>query len=507
MPGAERRQRAWLPRGLRARLTLWVAAVLLVCGGIGSAVVYRSTGARLRAQIEGELSRQQAQLARSISRIPDPSPDRVALATARYVHALGYSPRSLLLFALVPGHAPVSNHPELFDHSRADPGETVLDQARENQQVAHLETARLGFSTLKVPDVGDVRVLERAQLVGAVRVLAAAGEPLVLVSEAQRGVARAMLLAGGVLLALALIASYLAGSLVSAPLRRMAAVAARIDAGELAPRMHSTGKEGTEVQVLAVTFNHMLERLQAAFGAQREFLADASHELRTPLTVMRGQLEVLAAQESPDPGEVHRVGSILQEQVSRITRLVEDLLLLARSEGSDFVRLQRFELREYLERLWEGLSATAQRRFELGPIPAGHLLADPDRVAQALSNLVRNAIQHTGPDGLVRLETQALSGGQVRFWIIDDGPGIPPGEQELVFERLYRTDSSRSRAGGGAGLGLSIVRAIAEAHAGRARMTVAAGSVGTCAELVLPGFQSAEVPPALEVPAATLGPR
>ncbi len=139
--------------------------------------------------------------------------------------------------------------------------------------------------------------------------------------------------------------------------------------------------------------------------------------------------------------------------------------------------------------LWDGVSLTADRRFELGPIANGTLDADPDRLAQALRNLARNAIEHTDrplrprPPG-----RQPGSANRIRFVVLDDGPGIPAGERERVFERFHRTDSGRGRGTGGAGLGLAIVRAIAEAHRGTVRVRDPHNGRGAEIELVLPGF-------------------
>ena len=141
--------------------------------------------------------------------------------------------------------------------------------------------------------------------------------------------ARAFILAGILTFAGAVLASYLIGTRVSRPLRRMAAVATRVDAGDLHPRIHDEAAQGDEVRVLAVAFNHMLDRLTDAFACQRAFVADASHELRTPLTVIRGQLEVLAGQRNPSGDEVRRVEALVQAEIARISRLVDDLLLLA----------------------------------------------------------------------------------------------------------------------------------------------------------------------------------
>jgi two-component system, OmpR family, sensor kinase len=238
----------------------------------------------------------------------------------------------------------------------------------------------------------------------------------------------------------------------------------------------------------------MLDRLSAAFAGQRAFVADASHELRTPLTVIRGQLEVLAAQPDPPLEEVRRVERLVQAEVSRITRLVDDLLLLAKSEETQFLHVQAIDVRPYIADLWDGMSLTAKRRFELSEIPAGTLHADPDRLAQALRNLARNAIEHTAnPDGLVRLDVEQIATDRVRFAVADDGPGIPPDQRELIFDRFHRTDSARDRASGGTGLGLAIVRAIVLAHSGR----VAAGERpggGAKVELELPGFTASRSP-------------
>jgi signal transduction histidine kinase len=291
--------------------------------------------------------------------------------------------------------------------------------------------------------------------------------------------------------AIVLLVSWLAAARVTAPLRRLAGVAARVDAGDLAPRMPRGAGQTGEVEVLAEAFNHMLDRLAHAFASQREFVANASHELRTPLTVIRGQLEVLAAQPDPAPAEIRRVEALVQAEIGRMSRLVEDLLVLAQAERSDFLRTQPISLEPFVTELWDGLSLTAERRFELSEVPAGTLQGDPDRLAQALRNLGRNAIEHTQPEaGLVRLEVEALPGGRIKFAVIDDGPGIPPDQRQRVFGRFYRVDPGRAGSAGGAGLGLAIVRAIASAHDGEVQAVDPRSEQGARIELVLPGFSA-----------------
>lgn len=477
------------PSGLRWRLTAWVAAVMLLSAAAVFVVVYQDTGSQLRGQINRDVTGDANQLSQSLTQLRGTTPSQIAAAATRYMRAQPYKATSTLQFVLLSGAPTASNHPELFGAKEPEPGETTAEQARENSEGEKLMVAHTGYSTQIVPDVGKVLIFERAVDLGAARGVVGAGEPLATVERAQHGVARAFVLAGAAALALAAIASFIAGARVSAPLRRMATVAARVDAGDLHPRMEISAGSGHEVRVLGEAFNHMLDRLADAFVSQREFVADASHELRTPLTVMRGQLEVLAAQTAPSEAEVHRVERLVQAEITRISRLVDDLLVLAQAEQRDFLRRESIDVRTFVAELWDGVRLTADRKFELGQVPDGRLTADPDRLAQALRNLLRNAVEHTAEEqGLVRMEVRALPSGRISFAVLDDGPGIPIEQRERVFRRFHRTDHARTRSAGGAGLGLAIVQAIAEAHGGQARAGVPRAGAGALVEIVLPGF-------------------
>ncbi len=457
-------------------------------------VVYTDTGTELRAQIDEDIAGDTTQFGQALRMHAGQSADQLAGDAAAYVRAQPYPVSSTLLFVLVPGARAAFNHPEVLGQAVPDEQESATQQAAERQEGSRLLTGHLGYTVQRVPDVGAMRVFERSLSIGPVHVVVGAGEPLATVGRAQHSVARTFVLAGALTLALALLASYLAGARVSAPLRRMASVATRVDAGELEPRMQVPAGRG-EVQVLADAFNNMLDRLTGELKGQRQFIADASHELRTPITVIRGQLEVLAAQENPSAAEVRRAEEHVLREITRITRLIDDLLLLAQAEHTDFLRPERIELPTFVQQLWDGISLTAARRFELGPVPPGTLIADPDRLAQALRNLAHNAIAQTSEhSGVVALEVDQPAPGEIRFSVIDDGPGIPVAERERVFERFHRTDPARSRSRGGAGLGLAIVRAIAEAHHGEVHaVEPVQGAGGARIELVLPGFQSVAV--------------
>jgi len=480
-------------RGLRWRLAAWVVAVVVISSGIAFFAVYRGTGSQLRNQIDHELAGDTHEMGHVLTGTGG-SPSQVAAAAGRYVNGQPFSASSTVLFAVVPGQAVQTNTPELFARTRPDDGETTSEQDTENQVAGRLLKAPIGYTTLHLVDVGELRLLKRVvALKGGLHVTVGVGESLASVTHAQRGVAAAFILAAAAALLVALLGALVIGSRFSGPLRRMAAVAARVDAGDLHPRIHDVGRPGDEVAVLADSFNHMLDRLSDAFAGQREFIADASHELRTPLTVIRGQLEVLAAQRRPSPEEVRRVEGLVQAEISRVARLVDDLLLLAQAEQTEFLRVQPIDLRSFVAELWDGMSLIADRDFELESVPAGTLHADPDRLAQVLRNLIGNAIEHTAPGtGRVRLRVRqppGPAGDRISFLVEDDGPGIAADQRERVFDRFHRTDAARDRASGGAGLGLAIVRAIAEAHGG----WVAAGPAtdglrGACLTIELPGF-------------------
>jgi len=494
--------------GLRWRVAAWAVVVILLCLGIAFVAVYRGTGSQLRGQIDSEIAGDSADLAHALNASGAGSATKLSAVAGAYIRGRPFSSSSTLMFVTVAGRATTTNRPELFRADVPDNGENISQQERENHLSAALLTAPAGLSTLLLPDVGNLRVLTRRFVVRGgrgvpVAVRTGVGEPLASVSRAQDGVARAFILGGVLAIVGALLGGLVLGSRTSRPLRRMAAVAERVDAGDLQPRIHLPGGAAAEVTVLALAFNHMLDRLRVAFASQREFVADASHELRTPLTVIRGQLEVLAEGPAPTGEEVRRVQRLLLAEVTRIDRLVDDLLVLAQLEQSDFLQPEEVPLRAFLTELWQTTTMLAERRFELGEIPSGVLLADPDRLAQALRNLLTNAIKHTlEPEGLVRLRVEPAAPGRLRFVVEDDGPGIPPEERDRIFDRFHRTDRARDRDSGGAGLGLAIVQAIARAHGG----SVAAGASsdgGARLVLTLPGFAagSARHPPAPRAPA------
>jgi two-component system OmpR family sensor kinase len=458
---------------LRWRLAALIGAVVVLAVAGTFAVIYNGTGSQLRHQIERDVRADAQAFDRGGVPPRTASGAEVEETARRYLRSQPYRTSNRLLLLRIGARAPVTNEPKLL----AQPADART-----------LLNAPPGYSDVRL-GAGDVvvyRALVRrdGRVVGSVL----AGEPLAPVHRAQREVARTFVIAGTATLALALLLGYLVAARTAAPLGRMARVAAQVDAGDLTPRMPAGGPgRSDEVRRLAESFDTMLDRLEDAFARQRAFASDASHELRTPLTVIRGQLEVLAREPDPSADDVRRVERLVRTEIVRMERLVEDLLVLARADEREFLRRRAVDLEPFCRELVEGFAASAERRFELDAVPAGTLDADPDRLAQALRNLMRNAIEHTAPDGLVRLSASKTPDGGVVLAVEDDGPGIPADQRERIFDRFHRIDSARTRARGGAGLGLAIVRAIVDAHGGRA----AAGESpegGARVQIELPGF-------------------
>ncbi len=476
-------------RSLRARLALAIAVILVAALGTTFVATYRGTGTQVQAQIDQDL-RQEASAFEQ--RIPEyrVAQRRVTKAAQRYIDnqpAFNLTPR--LYFVRVAGGGNVTNLYDLIGADATLP-RGVAGPRRESPELHALRTAPEGFSDVTV-DGEPVRLyVERVRRGDRVVASIGVGESAQGVTRAQNGVARTFLFAGSATLLAALVLGFAFATRLSRPLRRMASTAAQVRGGDLSERIGARGGRHDEVRVLADAFDRMLDRLEDAFARQRGFVADASHELRTPLTVIRGQLEVLARQRDVTPEDVRHVDEVVSTEVLRMERLVEDLLLLARADEGELLRPAPLDLRPFVTELFDSLTLTAERRFELGAVPEGTLRADEDRLAQVMRNLARNAVEHTAADGLVRLSVRALPRGWVEVAIEDDGPGIPAAQRDRVFDRFHRVDSSRARGRGGAGLGLAIARAIVEAHGGR----ISAGSSpegGARVAFELPGFRAA----------------
>jgi signal transduction histidine kinase len=292
-----------------------------------------------------------------------------------------------------------------------------------------------------------------------------------------------------VLLGATAMAWFVAGRLLR-PVRNLTTTAERISDSELTARIPVQGED--EIARLGRTFNEMLDRLEAAFTAQRSFVADAGHELRTPITIVRGHLEVMG----DEPDERRRTVELVSDELDRMARIVDDLLLLAQAEQPDFVQPEPIELTDFTTELLAKGRTLDDRAWRLDACAEGTVRVDPQRLTQAMLNLARNAVEHTVRGDEIGIGS-AWSHDGFRLWVRDTGAGIDHAEQERIFERFAR--GAGGRQSDGAGLGLAIVRSVAAAHGGTVELDSAPGRGATFA-LVLPG-----TPPPPTVPPASSG--
>jgi len=263
---------------------------------------------------------------------------------------------------------------------------------------------------------------------------------------------------------------------VLSPVSDLRDAARSVSGANLRRRIDVDGDD--ELADLGRSFNAMLDRLEAAFSTQRDFIRDISHELRTPIAVVRGHLELIGEGAVTDPGERAATINLVTGELDRMTRFVEDLLLLAKSEQPDFLRLETVPLDEIcvdVER--NGRALASGREWSVEVRSRASVVVDRQRLTQALASLVRNAIEHTGPGDGVAVGADVES-GIARFWVRDTGTGIPRAEQSRVFDRFARGGASRRRYEG-SGLGLAIVKVIAETHGGSVSVESAPGEGAT----------------------------
>ena len=287
---------------------------------------------------------------------------------------------------------------------------------------------------------------------------------------------RASTLAGLLVLLLGSVAAWrLAGGFLL-PIRALTRTADSITETDLSRRIQVAGDD--EGAQLARTFNRMLDRLEAAFAAQRRLIDDAGHELRTPITIVRGHLELLG----DDPDERGTTLALVDDELERMNRIVEDLLLLAKAQHPDFLRLDTLDLEAFTAELCAKAEAIAPRQWRCDGGARGIIVADRHRLTQAVIQLADNAARHTARGDTIAIGS-AIEDGRAHVWVRDTGEGILAEEQERIFERFGR--GANAQRLDGSGLGLSIVKAIAEAHHGSVSVESRPGA-GATFTLMLP---------------------
>jgi heavy metal sensor kinase len=446
----------WRALPVRTRLTLWYSAVLLVILTLVGLLSYRVLAWSLTQDLDASLVTF-AEVLREADRWSGPSPED------QLREILG-AEMADKLFQLMDPEGLVGRR------SSALRRELPLSPEARRNAARGLRT----FETVQLGREGRVRLLTQPVMRGhSVAQLIQVGIPLKRMEESLRrylGIVFALVPVGVLLAAGG--GAWIARAALS-PVDRMARTARRISAEDLAERIPLRGA-GDELDALAGTLNGMLGRLEEAFGQVRRFTADAAHELRTPLTVLKGTIEV-ALRSARTPEEYRRVLVANLEEVNRLVKVAEDLLLLSRSAAGVAAR-ERVELEPLVLEILDAGAELARGTgvsVRLGAVTPVAVTGDPLALRRVLLNLAENAVKYTPAGGTVTLSL-ARHGALARITVSDTGLGIDPADQDRIFEPFVRLDAARARETGGTGLGLSIARSIASAHGGRIAVESAA---------------------------------
>ena len=255
----------------------------------------------------------------------------------------------------------------------------------------------------------------------------------------------------------ALLLAWLATGQVLRPIETLTRTARSISETDLGKRLPVNGRG--ELAELSQTFNAMMSRLQSAFEIQQTFIRDMSHELRTPITIVRGHLELMEIGTDDQKETVE----LSIDELDRMSRFVNDLILLARSEMPNFLHVAPIDLAAFTDELIMKAKVLDTRLWVLDRLGQGTFTGDRQRLTGAMMNLVENAVRHTHPNDEIGIGSR-VSQGIVRLWVRDTGQGVPASDRERIFQRFQRGSTAAKTSG--SGLGLSIVKAIAEAHGG-----------------------------------------
>ena len=370
---------------------------------------------------------------------------------------------------------PAGSDPPQLDTNVFD---TVVSQRTEEHQIVSSDLVA-GFPV----GVSDAAVQRRTAVVEV-------SEPMTSIDNVLSGDLGALAIGGGALLLLVLILGLLLAGRALSPLRRLTATAGELAGGDLRARSRLVSRDD-EVGQLAGAFDHMADRIEEAFAAQREsenrvrrFIADASHELRTPVTALGGYIDVLRRGAAQDPGAMNAALGMMAREADRLRVLVLDLLALARVDARSQQRAEDFDLVAAVSRLLdEGVPGMPERvDRDLPPVPV-IVHFSREALATVVRNLLSNACKYA--PGARQVWSVRSDGVRARVDAHDDGPGIPAVDLPHVFERFYRGEKTRSREEGGSGLGLSIVQGVVRAQGGDVAIQSAEGA-GTTVTFWLP---------------------
>jgi signal transduction histidine kinase len=460
-----------MPPGIsvRARImaaVLAVAALGMALAGLTSHLIQQQ---RIDARIDAALVQEVAEFRALAATGVDPSTGEPFTAVeALFFVALqrNVPDRNEGMLAMIDGEVALVPSPDVATLRLEDDAQfvellrSVPPDARVQVSTADTELGRLHYVVVPVQVAGEpetglyavayARDLEQADLDASARTFA-------LVSLV------ALLVVGAV-------GWIVAGRLLQ-PVRLLRETAQRISDTDLTGRIPVQGND--DISELGRTVNAMLDRLEAAFRMQRDVLDDAGHELRTPITIVRGHLELM---DSGDPADVAETRTLALDELDRMQRLVDDLVLLAKAKRPDFIQPAEVELDRLTDEVFDKARPLGDRAWQVDARAQASVELDAQRITQAWLELIANAVKFTEPGQRVTIGSR-IGTGVVELWVRDAGPGIPPADVDHIFDRFRRAEPGHRAEG--SGLGLAIVKAIAEAHGGSVRVESMPGEGST----------------------------
>ncbi len=442
---------------VRGRLTLWYVsalALILVLFGVAvyvllSRALHRRVDSALRSTIEISITSlthdtQEGQ-----------SPQSAAQSTAA---ELSHPQQAMMIFD--DSGQLLATHPGEEELQLQLPDRTTIPDADVSlytiaQGVNRKTNHRVALRRVTIPPAGT-------------RYIILASQPLKPVEDELETLREILYFATPIVLLVAGFGGWFLARQGLAPVTAMARSARQISAGSLDQQLPVVNPRD-ELGQLATTFNDLLARLNAAFEEQRRFMADASHELRNPLSVISTATGVTLKKERRDEEEYREALHMVAEQTRRLSRIVNDMFMLARADAGQYpLRKQTLYLNDLLEeaaRAGAVLASDRRASVQLTNLPEAVFHGDEDLLRQMLLNLVDNAVKFTPSDGAVTLSLERRK-DEYLLSVTDTGPGIPAEARRHIFERFYRAEKGHTRAEDGAGLGLAIARWIARAHNG-----------------------------------------
>lgn len=458
---------AW-PSSLRSRLTLWYSALLavpliafaLLCYFVFAHALLARTD-RFIGDALAAFSRELVAERRAAATVEEAMQTTVDEVRFHDLHIiiLDSARRVVAMTSLVDDDAAASRRPV------AQVGNQIVASLR-----AYDVTSPLAMSV--VTDHGTYRVVSHPMTVRGQAFGLTGTYSLVDIEDVLARIRQMFAVAIPLLILCAATGGYFLAKRSLAPVSAMTSRAADISASNLHERLPVSG--GDELVGLARVVNDLLDRLENSFDQQRRFMADASHELRTPAAILRAETDVTLSRPHRSEEEYRASVSVMQDAARRLTRIVDDLFLLARADAGHLVmRREQLYLEDLVHDAARGVRHVADQlgvRVALGQVAEAPFEGDADLLGRLLLNLLDNAIKHS-PEGSIVDIGLVRRVDQYEISVVDAGPGIPPEAQQRVFERFFRGDAVRSRAEtsatSGAGLGLAIARRIAELHGGR----------------------------------------